>query len=314
MKILVVGAGAVGGYFGARLVEAGRDVAFLVRPGRAKQIAATGGLVVLSPLGDFTIPNPSLVQADGIKQHYDLIILTCKSTTLESCINDIGPAVGPETMILPVLNGMSHIDRLIEVFGEKAVLGGRARIFATLDDEGRIIHQAPIHGIEFGELAGGETPRIRAVAEQLCHAGFDANLRTDIVDALWEKWVMIAATAGITALMRASIGDINRAGGENFIRGLFKETMAIAALNGHPVTERFAAGHMKAITDRTSLQRASLAKDIDKNLPIEGEHIFGELLKRAPEDKRKDFPLLSLVLLHVRAYEERRQRESNTAK
>lgn len=126
MRILVIGAGALGGYFGGRLLAAGRDVTFLVRPGRAKQLAATGGLVVTSDYGDLALSNPPLVRADGLKDPYDLILLSCKAFALESCMNDFAPAVGPDTMIVPVLNGMRHIDALKARFGDRTVLGGRA--------------------------------------------------------------------------------------------------------------------------------------------------------------------------------------------
>ncbi len=309
MEILIVGAGALGGYYGGKLLQAGRNVTFLVRPNRAKQLAATGGLVVTSPHGDFTIANPPLVTADQLKKHYDLLILSCKSTGLASCIQDMAPAVGPDTMILPILNGMAHINMLIDRFGKKAVLGGRALIFATLDPEGRVLHQGPIHNLDFGELDGSESARIQKVAKQLCNAGFDAKLRTDMMHALWQKWVMIATTAGGTSLMRASIGEINRAGGTEFMLALLKENATIATLNGYPPGDEFMQSITKTATDPTSPAMASLAKDIDKNLPIEGDHIIGDLLRQVPETKRQDFPLLSLVNLHLKAYEERRNRQ-----
>src|SRR3984885_13819708 len=122
MQILVVGAGAVGGYFGARLAQAGRDVTFLVRARRAEEIKAHG-LQILSPHGDLTL-HPETLTSEKINKPYDLILLAVKSYTLSSAMSDFALAVGPETMILPALNGMRHIDLLIARFGQRVVLGG----------------------------------------------------------------------------------------------------------------------------------------------------------------------------------------------
>lgn len=312
MKILVVGAGALGGYFGGRLLAAGKDVTFLVRPGRAKQLAATGGLMISSPMGNLTLPNPPLVQADALKSHYDLILLSCKAFALESCMNDITPAVGPETMILPVLNGMRHIDLLSERFGRKAVLGGRAHIFATLDFEGKVLHQGQLHTLDYGELDGGMSPRIEAVAAEIGDAGFDARLRPDIMKDLWEKWVMIATVAGSTSLMRAAIGDIVRAGGLPFMEGLLDECGAVAEHNGYPPSAASRETVLKTVSDPNSLQAASLAKDIDKGVAIEGDHIIGDLLARAPEHGADGFIRLNIVNTHLKTYEEKRARIAAT--
>src|SRR5580700_8482441 len=136
MRILVVGAGAMGGYFGGRLLEAGRDVTFLVRPRRAAQLAKTG-LLIRSPFGDASLPEPPTVTADALREPFGLIILSCKAYDLESAADSFAPAVGADTAILPLLNGMAHVDYLVARFGGTAALGGQCVISTTLDADGR---------------------------------------------------------------------------------------------------------------------------------------------------------------------------------
>lgn len=309
MKILVIGAGALGGYFGARLAAAGRDVTFLVRRRRADQIAAAGGLVVKSPVGDLTLANPKLTDAGSLNGAYDLILLACKAFALEDCVRDFAPAVGQDTLILPVLNGMRHLDVLAARFGAEKVLGGRAMIFATLDANGAILHQAPGAVLEYGEMGGGVSPRAEKVHAALAGAGFTANLRDDIMRDMWDKWVMIATVAGSTGLMRATIGDINKAGGMPFMRALMADNIRAAELNGRRPGDAVIANLEKSLGDAESPQMASLAKDMDKGYPIEVEHVFGDLLARVPEERRGELVHLSTVCACLRAYEVRRNRE-----
>lgn len=303
MRILVVGAGAVGGYFGGRLAAAGRDVTFLVRPRRAKQIAATGGLVIRDPAGGAVSHDPALVQADELANHFDVVLLSCKAYDLEGCMADIAPAVGPDTMILPVMNGMRHMETLAQRFGRERVLGGRVRIFATLDDEGRILHQAPGHAMDYGEVDGGISPRVERLHRVMAGAGFDASASADIMQDMWNKWMMIATLAGSTGLMRAPIGVIARAGGREFVEGLLGETLVIAKHNGRPITDAFAGEIRKVATDPESGQMASLAKDILGGRRIEADQIIGDLLARAPAAGSDEFVRLKTVYLHLKCYE-----------
>ncbi len=309
MKILVVGAGALGGYFGGRLALAGRDVTFLVRSGRAGQLAATGGLAIKSPAGDALVKDPKLVRARDLDRPYDLVIVSCKAFALESCLADFAPAVGPETMILPVLNGLCHLDALAARFGRERVLGGRCFIFASLDPEGRVLHQGALHGLDFGELAGGVTPRVERVAAELSGAGFDASLNPAIMLGMWEKWVLIAALAGGTSMMRAAIGDVVRAGGLPVTLALLKECAGIAAAAGFAPSEKAMANATKILSAADSPQMASMAKDIEKGLPIEADHILGDLVARIPAGTADAHPLIRLAYLHTKCYEARRARE-----
>ena len=188
MKILVVGAGAIGGYFGARLLQAGRDVTFLVRPRRAAQLAKTG-LVVKSKLGDIALPAPPTVSAETLASPYDFVLLSCKAFDLDGAMDSFAPAVGPGTAIVPLLNGMGHLDALSRRFGTDAVLGGQVGISVTLDPEGRILHLNDGLSLSVGELSGAHTERSAAIAAEFAAAGIKAGPSETGLQDMWEKEV-----------------------------------------------------------------------------------------------------------------------------
>lgn len=305
MRILIVGAGALGGYFGARLLEAKRDVTFLVRPRRAAQLAKTG-LVVKSKLGDVHIANPPIVLAGNIKSPFDLILVGCKAYDLDATMESFAPAVGPNTAILPILNGMKHIDSLSARFGSEHILGGLCIISATLDDEGIVLHLNDLQLLVYGELDGTRSKRIEAMEKTFTGVQGDLRSTTTIVQELWEKWVMIASLAGITSLMRALIGDIERAGGAPIAMALFHECAAIAAGAGYAPRQAVVDRAGVTLTAAGSTLTASMMKDIDRGARTEGEHIIGDLLSRRGSIEA---PLLTIVHTHLRAYEARRERE-----
>jgi len=298
MRILVVGAGATGGYFGGRLLQAGRDVTFLVRPHRAALLAEYG-LTIRSAMGDFFSPAPPLVTATTLHGTFDLVLLSCKAYDLESAIASFSPAVGPRTAILPLLNGMRHLDVLAERFGAPQVLGGQCVISATLGENGGIRHLNDLHSLTFGELDGARSQRIEAVDAQLSNAGFEARLSDAIRQEMWEKWLFIAAGAGITCLMRGSIGDIVAAGGE---------CAAIAASQGFAPRPATLERARAAFTAPDSPLTASMLRDIESSMPCEGDHVLGDLLRRAPKSAAPS--LLFVAYAHVMAYEARRKRET----
>ena len=197
----------MGGYFGGRLLEAGRDVTFLVRPARAALLARSG-LRIVSSAGNADLPKPPTVQPGHIGETFDLVILSCKAYDLDSAIDALAPAVGPGGVVLPLLNGMRHLDQLDERLGRDRVLGGQCAIGATVNDVGEIVHLNNIHSISFGERDGARTPRVDAIAALMDGARFDGRASDTILLDMWEKWVFLASLAGSTCLMRAAIGDI----------------------------------------------------------------------------------------------------------
>jgi 2-dehydropantoate 2-reductase len=303
MRILVLGAGAIGGYFGGRLLQAGCDVTFLVRPARAAQLKATG-LVIKSPFGDAALQAPPTVVTGAVRGPFDLVILSTKAYDLESAIADLAPAVGPETAILPLLNGMRHLDVLDERFGKAHVLGGLAVAALTVDDAGRILHLNTNQTITFGERDGSRSARAEAIEQALSGATFEARLSTDIVLEMWEKWVMLATLAAETCLMRASVGDIVAAGGAPFAGSLLAEAIAIAVANGYAPRDAARERITATVTAAGSTLTASMMRDVERGSRTEADHILGDLIRRG----RAHSPVLGLAYLNVKAYEVRRAR------
>jgi 2-dehydropantoate 2-reductase len=311
MRILIVGAGALGGYFGGRLKEAGRDVTFLVRPRRAEQLAKTG-LVIKSPKGDVNIPAPPTILAEKLNAPFDLVLLSCKAYDLQSAMDSFAPAVGANTAILPLLNGMKHMDVLAARFGAGAVLGGQCIISATLDPKGRVLHLNDLHFLSFGERNGAKSARTAAAAEAFAGAKFESQLSTAILQEMWEKWAFIAAAAGICCLMRGAFGDIVAAGGGHYASDMFAECCAIAGKSGFPLRETARGRSIGMLTAAGSPIAASMLRDIERGAPIEADHIVGDLLARGG-DRPSDYPLLQIAYAHLRTYEARRKREQAAA-
>jgi 2-dehydropantoate 2-reductase len=312
MRILVVGAGAIGGYFGGRLLQAGRDVTFLVRPRRSTQLARTG-LVIRSQFGDAMLAAPPTVTAETLREPYDLVLLSCKAYDLDSAADSIAPAVGSGTAILPLLNGMRHLDVLAERFGNGAVLGSQCVISVTLDAEGRILHLNDTHILSFGERDGSTSLRAQAIAATLSGAKFDSRLSTAILQEMWEKWVLIATMAGINCLMRANVGDIVAAGAQNLALVLLDECAGIATAQGFKPGDAIMARNRTMLTLPGSGFAASMLRDIENGARIEADHIVGDLIHRG-EVTGHDFPLLRVAYAHLKAYEARRERQSAVAK
>jgi 2-dehydropantoate 2-reductase len=241
------------------------------------------------------------VSQDGIAGPYDLILLSCKAYDLDSAMASFAPAVGPGTAILPLLNGMRHLDRLAERFGPEHVLGGQCAISSTLDDDGAVLHLNDWHALSFGERDGSRSQRIEAIASALMNAGFDAKLSDEIMQEMWEKWAFIATAAGITCLMRAAIGDYVAAGAADLATGLLDECASIAASQGFPLRQPAIERGRGVMTAAGSPIKASMLRDIESGRPVEGDQILGDLLRRA--EKPDAVPLLRIATLHVKAYE-----------
>jgi 2-dehydropantoate 2-reductase len=310
LRILVVGAGGIGGYFGGRLLQAGRDVTFLVRKLRAIDLA-TYGLIVRSQFGDIDVPHPPTVLAENLRDNFDLVILSCKAYDLQDAIASFAPAVGPNTAILPLLNGMLHLDLLDQKFGREHVLGGQCVISAALNDKHEVLHLNDLHNLSFGERDGSHSSRVEAIALEFAGAKFDSRLSQAIVQEMWEKWVFISAAAGITCLMRAAIGDIVAAGAADLSSTLLDECAAIAARQGFPPRPESIQRSRAMLTAPGSTTKASMLHDIERGAPIESEHIVGDLLRRGDPAAS---PLLRIALAHLKSYEARRARESKSSR
>lgn len=309
MRTLILGAGALGGFFGAHLLAAGRDVTLLVRPRTAK-LLVENGLQVLSPFGDVFVDRPPVVLAQDIRQPFDLILLSCKSYDLEDAMASIAPAVGRETAILPLLNGLAHLGVLEQRFGSERVLGGTSFISATRDADGTIRHLNDRAAIYFGARFTATSSRLEAIAAALDGTGFNAHLRPNILQDMWEKWSYLAALAGVTCLLRGTIGDIAAADATLPVR-LYAECRDIAAAEGYPPPPAFIDHQTRILTDPGSSLHGSMLRDIEAKGPIEAHQIVGDLLERGRRHSLST-PLLDLVYAHLRTYEVRRAREENS--
>jgi 2-dehydropantoate 2-reductase len=302
VRALVVGAGSVGGYFGGRLAAAGRDVTFLVRPHRAAQLV--NGLTIVSKGQETRIP-VELIRTGETAGEFDVILLAVKAYQLDAAIEDASAYVGRSSMILPVLNGMRHVDVLRSRFGPARVIGGVARIASTLDERGRIVDQADFHDLAYGEWSGERTARILALDELMTGAGFEARLSADIERDMWEKWAMLASLAGVTCLMDGDVGQVARAArGTEFVRSLFGEVAAAIGAQWRPLSDPFKAQVVALLTNRESGLTSSMYRDMKGGSRVEADQIIGDLVMRAAE-KEIATPLLSAALTRLKVYEER---------
>jgi 2-dehydropantoate 2-reductase len=308
MRMLVLCAGAIGGYFGGRLLEAGQDVTFLVRARRASEMEAWG-LEIRSPNGDVSIAHPPVVLAEDLRDGFDLILLSCKAYDLESAMDSMAPAVGAQTLILPLLNGMRHLDLLDARFGPERVLGGLCMISTTLEPGGQVTHFNTLDTLAFGERDGSVSPRVEAIAEGFARASFESRLSPSIVQEMWEKWVFIASLAGITCLMRATVGDIVGAGAAPIAVALLEECAAISGGQGYAPRAESLGRSRDVLTRAGSPMVASMFRDIERGARVEVEHLMADLLRRG-EEKSIEAPTLRMACAHLRTYEARRVREA----
>jgi 2-dehydropantoate 2-reductase len=305
MRVLVVGAGAIGGYFGGRMLQAGRDITFLVRPRRATELAAAG-LVIKSPNGDVTLKNPPTVQADRLNEKFDVILLSCKAFDLDDAIKSFAPAVGPQTAIVPLLNGILHLDVLDRKFGRERVLGGLCAIAVTLNEHREVAHLNPMQSLTFGERDGTMSDRVRAIAEVMASGKFGAVASEHIIQEMWEKWVFLASLAASTCLMRTSVGNILASpGGKDFILGMLDECKAVATAEGYAPRAPFLERTLGMLTTEGSPLTASMFRDIKAGAPVEVDHVIGDLIARGDADK-VPVPRLRTAYTHLKAYEKQR--------
>jgi 2-dehydropantoate 2-reductase len=300
MRILVVGAGAVGGYFGGRLVEKGADVTFLVRPKRREQIEREG-FVIRSVHGNANLQVQTITAGEQAKP-FDLILLATKAYHLENAISNLKPYVGEQTTILPLLNGISHFERLFAEFGKEKVIGGLCFIEATLNKKGHIEHYSPRHDLVYGEFSGQITERIKKIEALFAGANMITTVSDHIHRDLWHKYIFISAMSGMTTLMQATVGEILSAThGEETYRRLLEEIVLIAKTQEPAIDDNIVEKIMEAVKSIPPTTKSSMQRDREKGLPLETEHFHGTLLKLAPEGA--DLPILKTVYTALSLYQ-----------
>jgi 2-dehydropantoate 2-reductase len=300
MRVLVLGAGGIGGFFGGRIAAAGVDVTFLVRPARAGQLARDG-LIVISPLGDFQLPVKTVLEVD---RPFDLILLACKAFDLGSATASIAPAVGDSTIIVPLLNGLRHLSSLDGDFPSAHVLGGLCHIGVRLTPEGKIEHLNTLQHFSLGSRTPRQQPAAEAAHEVVARGGFSPVLSRSIMQDMWEKFVFLTAYAGITCLMRAPVGTIASSGfGTSIATELLEECVAVATAAGFAPRPHFVAESRNTLTDKQSKGTSSMLRDVLRGARTEHDHILGDMLTRA-SSLRVPTPVLRIADTALRTYEQ----------
>jgi 2-dehydropantoate 2-reductase len=301
--MLVVGAGSIGGLFGGRLAQAGRDVTFLVRAGRAEQLRGDG-LQIVSPLGNATV-RPKLLASKDIHDAFDVVFLSVKAYSLESAIGDFAPAVSDRTMILPILNGMKHMDTLAAHFGARAVIGGACKAATMLDKQGRIVQLTKLQDLAYGEMDGSRSERVSRLDEFMQGAGFDARISPSIALEMWQKWTLLATLGGVTCLMRGNTGEIEAAhGGREFLTGFLNEVVSVIQAAGAPLGEAFIAATSEALLKSGAPTTSSLYRDLQEGNRVEADQILGDLLLRGVKAGLR-MPLISAAYTQLCVYQNR---------
>ncbi len=308
MKILILGAGAIGGYVGGRLHQTGADVTFLVREKRLEALRRDG-LVIRSTKGDIT-QKVKTVTKGSEGGPYDVVLLTCKAYDLDSAMDAIAPAVGGGTTIVPLLNGMRHLDTLDARFGAAKVVGGLARVGVAMNEQGHILHTSPFAAISFGER-DGKPPRaaLTALDAAIKSSGVDGGLNANIVQDLWDKWIMLCTLAATCCLMRGTSGDILEAEeGRAIVLETVDEGRKVAAAAGHDPGEKGITTIRSFLTVKGSKFAASMLHDLEKGAMVEADHIVGDMIARAKKDGIAT-PNLRLAYAHLQVYMAQRARK-----
>jgi 2-dehydropantoate 2-reductase len=233
--------------------------------------------------------------------------LSCKAFDLDDAIKSFAPAVGSQTAIIPLLNGMRHLDVLDEKFGKDRVLGGLCGIAVTLDEHRHVVQLTPVfQSLTFGERDGTMSSRVRAIAETFAAGNIGSQASENIMQDMWEKWVLLATIAGSTSLMRAPVGQILAApGGRDFMLGVRDECSAVAKAADYAPREALVTRLTGMLTTEGSPLTASMYRDIKAGAPVEADHIVGDMIARADAAK-VPVPKLRTAYTHLKAYEQQR--------
>jgi 2-dehydropantoate 2-reductase len=305
MRLLMLGAGGVGGYFGARLHEGGADVTFLVRPKRATLLRERG-LRIYGVRGELHIQAPKLlVSGDTALETFDAVIVSCKAYDLDASIDAIRPYVGPQTLVLPLLNGIKHLETLDAAFGAQRVLGGLAQVSTTIDANGDIKQFTDVQTLVYGARSDAQSPGAEALDRALKQGKFDARLSRTIMLEMWEKFVLLCSLAGMTCLLRATVGELAATqDGAQLMNRMLDDCSATAAAADFRPREKYMTSIRGVLTQAGSPLEASMRRDLEAGGRTEGDHVVGDMLRRATA-AGVDSPLLRAAYCHLQAHEQR---------
>lgn len=301
MKILVVGAGAVGGYFGGRLLEKGEDVTFLVREKRQRQLQENG--LQINSIHGNTHLNPKTIKSGDVAGPFDVIILSTKQYHLDSAITGIIPYVNEHTMILPLLNGFCHLEKLKACFSPENIIGGLCFIETTLDQNGTIVQTSPRHMAVFGELSGEKTDRIQKLEAVFSGTKTNFKLSNNVIRDMWHKYLFITTMSGITTLMRSPIGPIREEqNGIKLIEYLLYELSSVMRAIGAPIEDTIEEQHLETINQMPFGMKTSMQRDMEKCLQVEADQLQGYLYHLGKE-YHVPTPLLEVIYSNLKVYE-----------
>ncbi len=304
LKIAIMGVGALGGYFGGRWQEAGADVSYIVRPKRAEQLEENG-LILHSVKGDYEVPHLNIIQTGdtGNMPRADIVFLAVKGYHLEGTLPVLKELTEKGAKVLPVLNGIEHLDILKKELGEEAVIGGLVYIIATLDDKGHVVHTSDIHNLVFGPLH----PSQEDVCSQLQQLNEKANLTgvqsEDILTELWNKYMFITAFSGVTAAGNFPIGTVrSHPASMDLIQSVLEEMKQLAHAHGIELTETHIGQAMEKFRTFPDEATSSMHQDRRKGLTIEVEHLLGGAL-RLGRKKGANMPHVETLYALLKPYE-----------
>jgi 2-dehydropantoate 2-reductase len=297
MKVLILGAGGVGGYFGSRLIEAGADITFLVREKR-QQFLQERGLEVESPHGNLRL-KVQTITAQTVRPSFDLILLAPKAYDLDSSLSSLENAIGKDTVLLPFLNGMAHISKLDARYGARRVMAGVAHIAAELTDAGVVRQLASSHSLTFGSRDPAHESIARCFFTLCQRSKFDTIYSESVQEVLWTKWTFLATLAAATTMCRGSAGQIMATkGGAQLIRKMYTECLSVAAMYGFPISGDARQKALAVLTQSGSHLTASMLRDLLSGHRTEHDHILGEMVRMA-EAKNMELLLISAACCHM---------------
>lgn len=284
MRIAILGAGGVGGYFGGRLADAGEDVSFLAR-GEHLDALRRNGLRVLSASGDIHLPSVTASDDPARIGDVDLVFFAVKLWDTESAARAAAPLVGRDTAVATFQNGVESVETLSRVLGQERVIAGSAFIFSVIAEPGVIRHTGAMARIVFGEPGGGSSRRCEAFLETCRGAGIDAAIADDVTAVIWEKFILLSALAGVTSVTRMPVGVVReQPETRRLLIAAMEETTALARARNVAVPEDVVARHVALVDDSFRHEmKPSMLQDLERGGRLELPWLNGAVARLGRE-------------------------------
>ena len=279
MRIAIFGAGALGGYLGARLVEAGEEVALIARGAHLSTIQQRG-LTISSQQGNYVAHPAVATDKPSEVGNVDVVVVSVKAWQVPAVPYAIAPMMGPETFVVPIQNGVEAPSQLVEKLGEHAVIGGCIQIVAQLLNPGAILHVTPAANMSIGELNNSRSQRVDLFQQTLINAKINCSIPDNIHAAIWTKLLYIAATSGVGAITRAPFGAWRTLPETRALaHDIMEEVFSIATARGIPLPESVVSTMMATADGFPAESTTSMQRDIMEGRPSELEFINGSIVR-----------------------------------